>query len=184
MINGRRRYPREVGEVRCFGCGGLVPDISGPVHGYMLAAPGCWSLYTGLEDWKAGLSGPQGIDAAQWAIDSYAVQHAANPDSRNRQSVAVHLMSLCAALEYDVAGVRLRRLLGSWTHRPGGYPLLVPRPAGYAITVREVADADWAARADVVRLWAEMTWSAWSAHHDQVRAWLAAPTRPGLGWPR
>jgi Family of unknown function (DUF5946) len=173
-----------VGEVRCSGCGALAPDIRGPVHGYMLAAPGCWSLYTGLEDWKIGLSGSQGIDTAQRMIDSYAVQHATNPDPRNRQSVAVHLMSLCAALEHDVPGARLRRLLGTWTHRPGGYPVLEPRPAAYAITVRDVADADAVARAGVVCLWAKMTWSAWSDHHEQVRAWLAAPTRQGFGGPR
>jgi hypothetical protein len=173
-----------VGDVRCFGCGGLAPDIEGPVHGYMLAAPGCWSLYTGLEDWKIGLTGRSGIDTAQWMIDSYAAQHATNPDPRSRQSVAVHLMSLCAALEHDVPGVRLRQLLGSWAHRPGGYPLLEPRPAAYSITVRDVADAEAPARAAAVRLWAEMTWAAWSEHHDQVRAWLAAPTRPGLLGPR
>jgi hypothetical protein len=173
-----------VGEVRCFGCGAVVADIRGPGHGYILAAPGCWSLYTGLEDWKAGLPGRPGIDAAQWMIDSYAVQHATNPDARNRQSVAVHLMSLCASLEHEVSGARLRQLLGAWAHRPGGYPLLEPRPAAYTITVRDVADAEAAARAGVVRLWAEMTWSAWSDHHEEVRAWLAAPTHPGLGWPR
>ena len=117
-------------------------------------------------------------------IDSYAAQHATNPDPRSRQSVAVHLMSLCAALEHDVPGVRLRHLLGSWAHRPGGYPLLEPRPAAYSITVRDVADAEAPARAAAVRLWAEMTWAAWSEHHDQVRAWLAAPTRPGLLGPR
>jgi hypothetical protein len=172
-----------VGDLRCFGCGALAPDIEGPVHGYMLAAPGCWSLYTGLEDWKIGLNGGSGIDTAQRMIDSYAAQHATNPDPRNRQSVAVHLMSLCAALEHDVPGIRLRQLLGSWAHRPGGYPLLEPRPAVYPITVRDVADAGAPARAGVVRLWAEATWSAWSDHHEQVRAWLAAPTHPGLGWP-
>src|SRR5215469_5593508 len=75
----------------------------------MLAAPGCWSLHTGLEDWKIGLTGGSGIDTAQWMIDSYAVQHATNPDPRNRQSVAVHLMSLCAALEHDVPGAWPRR---------------------------------------------------------------------------
>jgi hypothetical protein len=149
----------------------------------MLAAPGCWSLYTGLEDWKIGLTGRSGIDTAQRMTDSYAAQHATNPDRRNRQSVAVHLMSLCAALEHDVPGVRLRQLQGSWVHRPGGYPLLEPRPAAYSITVRDVADAEAHARADVVRLWAEVTWSAWSDHHEQVRAWLAAPTHPGFGWP-
>jgi hypothetical protein len=93
-------------------------------------------------------------------------------------------MSLCAALEHDVPGARLRRLLGTWTHRPGGYPALEPRPAAYAITVRDVADADAEARAGVVCLWAKMTWSAWSDHHEQVRTWLAAPTCGSFGGPR
>jgi hypothetical protein len=173
-----------VGEVRCSGCGALAPDICGPGHGYMLAAPGCWSLYTGLEDWKTRLSGRPGADAAQWVVDAYAAQHAANPDPRNCQSVAIHLMSLCASLEHDVPAALLRRQLGAWVRRPGGYPVLEPRPAAYAITVRDVADADAASRAGVVRLWAELTWSAWSGHHDLVRAWLAAPRQAGLGWPR
>jgi Family of unknown function (DUF5946) len=177
------RYPRRVGEVRCFGCGGLAPDIRGPVHGYMLATPGCWSLYTGLEDWKIRLPGPRGVDIIQRTVDSYAVQHATNTCRRNTQSVAVHLMSLCAAIEHGVPGSRLRLLLGAWARRPGGYPLLEPRPAAYPLTVRDLADADVSARADVAALWAEMTWSAWSDQHDRVRAWLAAPTRPGLGWP-
>ncbi|HXL88693.1 MAG TPA: DUF5946 family protein [Streptosporangiaceae bacterium] len=38
----------------------------------------------------------------QHLVDSYAVQHAANPDQRNRQSAAVHLMSLCASLEQGI----------------------------------------------------------------------------------
>lgn len=32
-------------EVRSFGCGALAPDQDGPVHKYMLSAPGCWTLY-------------------------------------------------------------------------------------------------------------------------------------------
>ena len=64
------------------------------------------------------------------------------------------------------------------------YASVEPRPAAYALTIRDVADAEAPARPGVVRLWAEMTWSAWSDHHEQVRAWLAAPTHPGSGWPR
>ena len=88
------------------------------------------------------------------------MQHATNPDRRNRQSVAGHLISLCASLEHGISGTRLRRMIGEWTHRD--YPLLVPQPASYRVTVRDVAD-DWAASA----------WAAWSAHHETVRAWLA-----------
>ena len=70
--------------------------MTGPVHAYMHASPGCWMLYCGLEDWKASLTADHDAPTLiQHLVDSYAVQHAANPDRRNRQSVAVHLMSLC-----------------------------------------------------------------------------------------
>lgn len=109
--------------------------------------------------------------AAQRIVDTYAVQHATNPDRRNRQSVALHQMSLCASLEQEISGTRLRRTIGDWTHRE--YPLLVPRPAAFPVTVRDVADADQRSRPAIVNGWATSTWTAWSAHHDTVRAWLA-----------
>ena len=31
--------------VNCMGCGGLVPDITGPTHEYMESSPGCWQAY-------------------------------------------------------------------------------------------------------------------------------------------
>ena len=168
-------------EVRCSGCGAVVPDVSGPVHAYMHAAPGCWALYCGLEDWKASLAADHDAPTLiQHLVDSYAVQHAANPDRRNRQSVAVHLMSLCASLEQGIPGARLRHMIGTWTGRE--YPLLVPRPDAYRLTVRDLADAQ--DRPGLVADMARAAWTAWSAHHDQIRAWLAAATartRPGTG---
>jgi hypothetical protein len=96
----------------------MVPNVTGPVHAYMHASPGCWMLYCGLEDWKASLAADHDAPTLiQHLVDSYAVQHAANPDRRNRQSVAVHLMSLCASLEQGIPGTRLRQMIGTWTHR-------------------------------------------------------------------
>jgi hypothetical protein len=157
-------------DVQCFGCGAPVPEATGPVHAYMLAAPGCWSLYGTLLAWRSSLPGSPGVTTSQYMVDAYAAQHATNPDRRNRQAVAGHLMSLCASLEHDVPGIRLRHLIGEWTHRE--YPLLVPRPATYAVTVRDVAAASQEPRSEVIADWAAATWSAWSAHHAQVRAWL------------
>ena len=159
-----------MGEVLCFGCGAPVPETAGPVHAYMLAAPGCWALYGTLLEWRSSLPGPSGVTTSQSLVDAYAAQHATNPDRRNRQSVAVHLMSLCASLKYGFPATRLRHLIGEWTHRE--YPLLLPRPARYAVTVRDVAGTDQEARPEVVATWAAATWSAWSAHHAQVRTWL------------
>jgi Family of unknown function (DUF5946) len=172
-----------VQDIRCSGCGAIVPDIAGPVHAYMHAAPGCWALYCGLEDWRASLTaGHDAPTLIQYLVDSYAVQHAANPDRRNRQSVAVHLMSLCASLEQGIPGTRLRHMIGTWTGRE--YPLLVPRPDAYQLTVRDLADALGQDRPRLVSGMARAAWAAWSAHHDQIRTWLAAATprnRPGTG---
>jgi Family of unknown function (DUF5946) len=147
-----------------------VPDICGPVHGYIGAAPGCWAAYCGLEDWKAALFQSDAIETAQHLVDAYAAQHPANPDRRNRQSVAVHLMSLCASLEYSLTGRRLRSMMGAWTHRD--YPLLRPHPSEYPVTVIDIVRADTGGRAAAVTTLAISTWSAWSAHHRTVRSWL------------
>lgn len=160
----------------------MAPDVTGPVHAYMHASPGCWALYCGLEDWKASLTAVHDTPTLiQHLVDSYAVQHAANPDRRNRQSVAVHLMSLCASLEQGIPGTRLRQMIGTWTHRE--YPLLVPRPDAYQLTVRDLADAAGQDRPGLVPDMATAAWAAWSAHHDQIRAWLAAAqgVRPVTG---
>ena len=58
----------------------MVPDVTGPVHAYMHASPGCWMLYCGLEDWKASLTADhEAPTPIQHLVDSYVVQHAANP---------------------------------------------------------------------------------------------------------
>jgi hypothetical protein len=164
-------YDHTVRTTKCFGCGADVAEMGGPVHAYMLAAPGCWHLYCSLQDWKNSLFGDEGTDTAQQVVDSYAAQHASNPDRRNRQSVAVHPMSLCASLGHGTPGVRRRSLLGGWTRRD--YLELLPRPNAYPITVRDVSDADDARRSGVAASWARSTWMAWSVHHDEVRGWLA-----------
>lgn len=115
-----------MGNVRCFGCGAAVADSPGPVHAYMLSVPGCWDLCSSLGDWKATLLASEGATTVQHAVDCYAAQHPTNLDRRNRQSVAVHLMSLCASLEQGVPGERLRYLMGAWTHRE--YPALLDPP--------------------------------------------------------
>lgn len=158
-------------EVRCFACGAPVQDIDGPTHGYMSSAPGCWALYTALQDWTLGLAGEDRLTLAMDLVDTYAAQHATNTERRNRQSVAVHLMSLCLTLEHGVSGARRRMLIGGWTHRE--YPALTPRPGAYPLTVRDLADAPEADRAALVREMAAATWAAWTPHHAAIRAWLA-----------
>jgi hypothetical protein len=157
-------------DVRCVGCGAMVPGGEGPIHPYMWSAAGCWERYCSLEEWKGRLSGEESIGIVQDLVDSFAVQHATNTDRRNVQSVAVHLMSLCSGLERGATGRQRRVRIGRWVGRD--YPVLDPRPAGYPITISDVAAAPAAVRPATIERLAQTSWAAWSAHHDTVRAWL------------
>ena|GEM_PF-6908480 len=126
-------------EVRCVGCGAMVPGGDGPIHAYMVSAPGCWERYCSLEDWKSGLTGAASIGIVQDLVDSFAVQHATSTDRRNVRSVAVHLLSLCAGLERGVTGHARRRLIGRWAGRD--YPVLDPAPDAFGVTISDVAAA-------------------------------------------
>jgi Family of unknown function (DUF5946) len=153
----------------------VVPGTDGPVHAYMPAVPGCWELFCSLADWKARLAGPGMITAAQDLMDAYAAQHPNSSDRRNRQSVAVHLMSLCLGLERGASGAQRRSLIGTWTHRE--YPVPVPPPDSYEVTARDIAAAAEPGRIALISQMAALTWSSWAVHHPAIRAWLAQVTR-------
>ena len=159
-------------EVRCVGCGATLPGGDGPVHAYMVSAPGCWERYCSLEEWKSGLSGAESIGIVQDLVDSFAVQHATSTDRRNVQSVAVHPTSLCAGLERGFTGRERRRQIGRRVGRD--YPALEPAPDTFGVTISGVAAVPVTERPSTVGQLAVASWSAWSAHHGTVRAFLAS----------
>ena len=156
--------------VRCQGCGALVRAGEGPTHAYIDSAPGCWERYCSLWDWRSQLTGEGSIGIVQDLVDSFAVQHATNTERRNRQSVAVHLMSLCSGLERGATGRQRRERIASWVGR--GYPVLEPGPADFRVTISDVAATPPAKRPATIERLALSSWAAWSVHHDTVRGWL------------
>jgi hypothetical protein len=164
-------YGMAMPDVHCFGCGASVPATDGPVHAYMLAAPGCWALYGSILERQYANGAVLQLEVSQWLVDAYAAQHATNTDRRNRQSVALHLVSLCAAFDDSMPADARRRLIGHLAHRE--YPVLEPTVTSFAVTVRNVADAADTNRADVAERWARGTWDAWATHHETVRSWLS-----------
>jgi hypothetical protein len=89
------------------------------------------------------------------------------------QSVAVHLMSLCAALERGWPPDRAPHLLRRALARPTGWRWLGPALPVGRITVDDVATAsDPQERGRRAQAWAQDLWSAYSAHHTEVRQWL------------
>lgn len=120
------------------------------------------------------------------SVDCYAVQHpgGAERDRRQRQSIAVHLISLCLLLEFDqrptTAPQRRRRTsrvvlghlgLPDWPYLPA------PARRG-AVTAADVnAGGTLQQHADDLHEWAQAAWGAWAAHHETIRRWAAIAVR-------
>jgi hypothetical protein len=154
----------------CVGCRGVVPDIDGPIHRYMTAAPGCWRAYTEL----LGGGGLPPSPAAGLTVDAYAVTHPGVAGPQSTPSVWIHLLALCFVLErrwpVDQA-IRLRRA-GADAFR--GWPWLPPPEGMGDVTAIDVAAAlaagDGAAAVLLTRHWVDGAWAAWASHHPAVRA--------------
>lgn len=155
--------------IRCIGCGGIVPDVAGPTHAYMLASPGCWQTYTELLA-RASSGGMSHVDA-------YAAQHpgGADGDLRQRRSVAVHLTALCLGIEFGAGRLDALRSRLSATVLPrlglAEWPLLTAPESPGAITVADVAARSDEQLAVAVREWSSAVWDAWRPQHDTVRLW-------------
>lgn len=168
-------------ESRCCGCGVILPDTAGPTHPYMLSSPACWATYGELGARVMTAAGTDPDEVGRWQhVDCYAVQHpgGAEHDRRQRQSVAVHLVSLCLLLEFGWPAALVSARRGQTSRRvlPAlgltDWPYLCPPPELGAVTAADVQMAsdpdEFAAR---LREWTQSAWSAWVAHHDTIRAW-------------
>ncbi|ABD13467.1 hypothetical protein CcI156_22705 [Frankia sp. CcI156] len=159
--------------VVCVGCGAEVSDVSGPVHAYMCSSPGCWQLY--------GEVTAQNLAQAELrlALDCYAAQHpgGAEHELRQRQSVAVHLTSLCLHIEERLPAAQLMTRLNrmSRTVLPllgaSAWPYLPPPERMGDMTVADVRSVAPEQRAACLGDWAEAVWRSWSAQHETVRGW-------------
>jgi uncharacterized protein DUF5946 len=154
--------------IACVGCGGLVPDIEGPVHRYMLAAPGCWQAYTGLLGGAlAGVTAPE--PHISLTVDAYAVQHPGQPNPQATQSVWVHLIALHMALERGWPITKLVEIRRFGADSADGWAWLEPPSTMGAVTAIDIASARPDATPDLVQRWTEGAWAAWDRHHDAVR---------------
>ncbi len=158
--------------VACPQCGALVPDIDGPRHVYVPSAPGCWAAFGALR--ADEMQRFPGSPENNLIVDTYMAQHPGDgTDRRDRQSVFVHLASLCAVLERGGTPARspdvLRRVLASRTD----YPILERAHGPGQLTLLDVAGAaDQAEHDSRARAWAASVWDAWRDHHVEIRAAL------------
>jgi hypothetical protein len=157
----------------CPGCGVALPATRGPTHRYLEASPACWARYGEIlarEYANADLF----RRVHRQTVDAYAVQHPGQPSAPTIQSVAVHLLGLCARVQHGEDPDRAVRILQAASERRDLFHWLIPPAFRGTVTVREVAPAaEPAAHAERVAAWAVSAWEAWKPHHPQVEEWYS-----------
>jgi hypothetical protein len=166
--------------VACVGCGAVFEDVEGPTHRYIESSPGCWAVYGEVLAREYGDVFYGSLH--RLSVDAYAVQHPGRPSPQSRQSVALHLMSLCLVLERGLEPARATAFLQTAAEPKGRFGWLEPPASRGAVTAKNVHGAgDAAEHRKLVRAWADSAWSSWSPHHATIRAWLLAPDPRGGG---
>jgi Family of unknown function (DUF5946) len=158
--------------VACPQCGAVVPDIDGPVHAYVPSAPGCWAAFGAVradEMFRFPESKTNNL-----VVDAYMAQHPGDgTDRRDRQSVFVHLVSLCAVIERGAPPSRSPDVLRAMLARQSEFPVLRRRHGPGDLTILSTTDATSVEDHDAqVRTWADAVWGSWSEHHPTIRAAL------------
>lgn len=158
---------------RCPGCGvELGDDPGGARHAYLTSSSGCWEAFGKLLAREFGEPGY--FREHRLTVDAYAAQHPGDDDPRQTQSVAIHLIGLCHALELETHPGLLLRITQELTGDRRTWPRLEP-PGRYPMTVVDVLAARSAnEHVALVQRWARTTWECWSRHHDLVREWANA----------
>jgi len=161
--------------IACCGCGAIFEDREGPTHRYMESSPGCWAVYG--EVLAREYSDPSYAALHRLTVDAYAVQHPGRPSPQSKQSVALHLMSLCLVLEDRVEPARATKFLKDAAKHKRAFAWLAPPASVGSLTVKDVYRAESAMEHQrLVRAWAESAWSAWDPHRATVRRWLGEAT--------
>ncbi len=160
--------------VTCPPCGAVVPDIDGPVHAYVPSAPGCWAAFGALR--ADDMLRFAASEANNLVVDAYMAQHPGDgTDRRDRQSVFVHLVGLCAVIERGLSPSRSPDVLRAVLARRRNDEVLVRARGPGELTVLSAMDATSIEEHDaLVRAWADSVWESWREHHPTIIAALDA----------
>jgi hypothetical protein len=158
--------------VPCVGCGALVPNTDGPTNANIGGSPGCWAIYERVR--ARGIGDQRYAELQQLTVDTYAVQHPAVSRRGSTQSVAPHLIGLCALVAKGLpASVAIGAVHNAVKSRDSFESLAQPESCG-ELTILHVEDAT-TLQEHVRRLreWSSSVWKAWSPHHRVIGRWTA-----------
>lgn len=165
--------------LRCIGCGGLVPAITGPAHRYMESSPGCWQTYG--EVLAREYSDPEFAAAHGRAVDAYAVQHPGQLSPQSIQSIGLHLVRLCLLLEHGFNDEAAGEATFVISRGKAKFHWLTPPRSMGEVTAIDVWKTEGAsAHVQRVRGGQSPPGRLGSQHHDQIEEWVPEHLRRGL----
>ncbi len=143
----------------------------------MRSSPGCWKTFGEVqadEIQRFDYPAAHGL-----VVHAYMAQHPGDgTDRRDRQSVFVHLIGLCARLEGHAPPHIVQDLFRRMLEQRSEFPVLSRSLGPGHLTVLDLAGAsdmtDYERRA---REWATAVWEAWSDEHERIRHALHAATQ-------
>jgi hypothetical protein len=156
----------------CANCGVVAVSAGGVCHPYMVSSAGCWASFGELQADEMTRFGYPSVHGL--VVDAYASAHGGDGSQRrDRQSVCIHLMALCASLERDETPARRVELLRQLTSPKTDWPCLTRPPGAPALNHSHAAGAtdldDYVAR---VTAWGRAVWSFWEPEHRRLRQML------------
>lgn len=139
----------------CPGCKIVLPHSDGQAHAYLGATPSCWALYGELL--AREYSNPAYMAVHRMTVDAYCAQHPGTAERRTIQSINVHLVGLCLAIEHNAPETFIRSAMKTLTEwYADRFNWLTPPEHLGAIRVRDVLAAEDASSHRVLAgQWAE-----------------------------
>ena len=108
----------------------------------------------------------------QLTVDTYAAQHAGS--GHRDKSVVIHLCGLHLVLERGLRPTTIPALFQKLANSAEVWPHFEPPTEMPLMTVFDVALAESdQEHIKLVREWASFVWAKWSAHHQQIRSFVA-----------
>lgn len=150
----------------------MVPDIDGPTHKYLGASPGCWKLYGDVL--AKEYSDIEYMKVHRLTVDAYSLQHVGTESPQTIQSMNVHLIALCAAVQHGIVHDAISKIMDRCVRsRMSDFFWLTPPASFGTITVVDVLKAETQKEhAACVEAWAKDVWNAWGGHHKTVEGYL------------
>lgn len=156
--------------IKCCGCGAEVRDFNGPRHQYIGSDAGCWEVFCEVLA-KEYLHYNELWQSHRLTVDTYAAQHPGVESRKSTQSVYIHLTRLYLQLERGIAGKAANDFMKKVSTYKNEFRWLEAPDFSGTMNILDIAKAkNMDEHKQLVEKWAEDVWNAWSAYHNEIKA--------------